>query len=82
MIDEIVQSVGQKIRKIPYILEDKVANKINKLLDGDIIEQVPGDESTAWVSPVVAIPKSNIRFCMDMRLQIMPSKDHIHRCSQ
>lgn len=53
-IDSEVKPVTQKLRRIPYPLKDKVAKKINELLD--IIEKFSGP--TTWVSPAVFAPKT------------------------
>ena len=67
-IDETVPPVAQKIRRIPFGLRDKVNEKLDELLENDIIEEVP-EGPTSWVSPLVVIPKQNgdIRICVDMR---------------
>lgn len=41
-IDETCRPVSQPYRRIPIPIEKKVENKIQKLLDSDIIEQVHG----------------------------------------
>ena len=48
------------MRRIPYSLRDEVDQKLNQLLNDDIIDTV--DEPSTWVSTVVCIPKGdNIR---------------------
>ncbi|XP_065941320.1 uncharacterized protein [Magallana gigas] len=67
-IDPDVEPVIQPMRRIPYSLRDKLANKLDELLDLDIIERV--EEPCSWVSPVVCVPKrsgDDIRLCVDMR---------------
>ena len=66
-IDPNVKPVAQHARRIPYSLRDKVKEKIDELVELDIIEPVEGP--TPWVSPVVVAPKANweIRLCVDMR---------------
>lgn len=66
-IDDTVKPVSQPYRRIPIPLETKVGNKIQELLDCDIIEEVQGP--SRWVSPVVPILKGNgdLRLCIDMR---------------
>ena len=65
-VDPDVTPVAQKVRKIPFSLQDPVERKLEDLLDHDIIE-VSGP--TPWVSPVVCAPKKNgdLRLCVDMR---------------
>ena len=66
-IDSGVTPVAQKVRKIPFSLQEPVERKLSELLAQDIIEKVSGP--TPWVSPVVCAPKKNgdIRLCVDMR---------------
>ena len=67
-IDPQVIPVVQKMRRIPFTLEDKVTAKVNELLANDIIERVEGP--TTWISPVVVVPKpsGDIRLCVEMRI--------------
>ena len=62
-----VPPVAQPVRRTPFSLRDKVKNKVEELVNMDIIEPVEGP--TPWVSPVVVVPKQNdeIRLCVDMR---------------
>lgn len=66
-IDPQVTPVVQKMRRIPFSLQDKVTTKVNELLINDIIERVKGP--TTWISPIVAAPRpsGDIRLCVDMR---------------
>lgn len=50
------------------IFVKKVENEIEKLEHGDIIEKIPENKPTEWISPVVIVPKqkNNIRLCVDM----------------
>ena len=66
-IDETAIPVAQKVRRVPFSLRSKVTDKVNELLEMDIIERVDGP--TTWVSPVVvaAKPSGEIRLCVDMR---------------
>ena len=43
---------------------------MKELEEQDIIEKVPENEGTPWVSPIVVVPKKNgeVRICVDMRL--------------
>ena len=67
-INKDVKPVAQQVRRLPFGLRDKVDQKLDDLLDKDIIEEVP-DTPTAWVSPLVVAPKpdGDIRVCVDMR---------------
>lgn len=66
-IDPNVKPVQQPYRRAPFALESKISEKLQSLLDRDIIEKV--DQPSAWVSPIVPILKDNgeIRLCVDMR---------------
>lgn len=66
-IDKTYKPVSQPYRRIPIPIEKKVENKIQELLDLDIIEKVQGPSQ--WISPVVPILKddNDLRLCIDMR---------------
>ena len=68
-IDETVKPVSLKQRKVPFHIRKKVSEALKKLLDDDIIERIPENQPTPWVSPIVAVPQANdsIRLCIDMR---------------
>ncbi|CAB4016315.1 Hypothetical predicted protein [Paramuricea clavata] len=71
MADETVAPVVQNPRRVPYNLAAKAEEKIPYLLNQDIIEKVPDDETRTWVSPTVIAPKPSsdqIRLCVDMRM--------------
>jgi hypothetical protein len=52
---------------MPYKMKKQLEHKLKELEDSDVIEKVQGP--TAWVSPIVVIPKANsdIHICVDMR---------------
>ncbi|XP_055523097.1 uncharacterized protein K02A2.6-like [Wyeomyia smithii] len=62
-----VKPVFQPIRRIPIPLEEQVNQKLEQLLNKDIIEVKQGP--AAWVSPLVVVGKSNgePRICLDLR---------------
>ncbi|XP_063965770.1 uncharacterized protein K02A2.6-like [Lytechinus pictus] len=62
-----VKPVAQPPRRIPFHLRSKVEEKLQELLEKDIIEPVTGP--TSWASPLVVVPKPNgeVRVCVDMR---------------
>ena len=68
-IDPTANPEAQSQRRIPYHIRNKVKDAIIALEKDDIIEQVPEDEPTPWVSPIVAEPKKDggVRICVDMR---------------
>ena len=66
-INKDVKPVAKTVRRLPFGLRDKVAQKLDELLDMDIIEEVPNTPTT-WVSPLVTTkPDGDIRVCVDMR---------------
>ena len=69
-IDKTKVPKAQPQRRIPYHLREKVKTAIHELEKQDIIERVPDNEATPWVSPIVAVPKKDgqVRICVDMRL--------------
>ena len=64
--DPSVAPVAQPLRRTPFHVWKDIEKKLKELQDLDIIEDVDGP--TPWVSPLVAVPKSNgdIRVCVDM----------------
>ena len=54
-MDESVKPVAQKLRPPPYKLREKIEQKLEDLVDCDIIEPFKG--LTPWVSSVVVVPK-------------------------
>ena len=69
IVDENVKPVTQKSHRIPYHFRDKVKQEVKRLLDADVIEKVPADQHTTWLSPVVIVPKESgeLRLCIDTR---------------
>ena len=67
-INEEMKPIAQQVRRIPFGLREKVSQKLDDLLDKDILERVQGTPTT-WISPLVVVPKpdSDIRVCVDMR---------------
>ncbi len=65
--DPNIEPVAQPLRRTPFYVRKDIEKKLKELQDLDIIEDVVGP--TPWVSPLVAVPKSNgdIRVCVDMR---------------
>ena len=66
-IDENVPPVAQPVLRVPFSRRAKVTEKLEELLNLDVIEKVEGP--TSWVSPLVVVekPNSDIRICLDMR---------------
>ena len=66
-IDENVPPIAQNVRRVPFHVRHQVDEKLDELLNLDVIEPVEGP--TPWVSPLVVVPKPNkgIRLCLDMR---------------
>ena len=69
-IDKTKIPKAQSQRRIPYHIREKVKNAVTELENQDVIEKVPENEATPWVSPIVAVPKKDgqVRICVDMRL--------------
>ena len=69
-IDETKTPRAQPQRRIPYHVRQKVKEALAQLEKEDIIERVPEDEGTPWVSPIVVVPKKDggVRICVDMRV--------------
>ena len=68
-IDESITPVALTQRRLPFHIRDRVDKALDQLLEDDVIEQVPENQPTPWVSPIVAIPQKDetIRLCLDMR---------------
>ena len=68
-VDRAIPPVAQQQRRIPFHLREKVELELKHLEAQDIIEKVPANEQTDWVSPIVVVPKKEqaIRICVDMR---------------
>ena len=66
-INKDLDPIAQPMQQIPFHLRDKVKDKIQELLEADIIEKVSG--LTRWLNPVVVAPKPNgeIRLRLHMR---------------
>ena len=64
-IDEKVESVAQRARRIPHSMTSKVNEKLKEMLEQDI-EKAEG--ATPWVSTLIAIPKKSgdVRLVLDM----------------
>ena len=60
--------VAQPVHRLTFGLRDKVDEKLDELLEKDIITEV-SRRPTEWVSPLVVVPKSDgdIRISVDMR---------------
>ena len=67
-VDKSVKPVAQPVRRITFGLRGKVDEKLDELLQADIIEEVLEGPS-GWISPLVVVPKSDgdVRICVDMR---------------
>jgi hypothetical protein len=50
---------AQPQRRIPYHIREKVKTALEDLEKQDVIERVPEDQPTPWVSPIVAVPKKD-----------------------
>ena len=68
-ISEDVIPVAEPQRHITFHIREKVRRAIEILEKDGIIERVPGTQATAWISPIVAVPKKrdDVLICVDMR---------------
>ena len=68
-IDESIEPVASKPRRIPFHIRKNVDAAIDSLIAGDIIEKTPDTQPTPWVSPIVVVGQKNdnVRLCIDMR---------------
>ena len=66
-IDPEVKPVSQQLRRMPVYQIEAVNNKLDRMLEQDIIEEVT--EASPWVSNLVIVPKKSgdIRVCCDLR---------------
>ena len=69
-IDEKVIPIAQPQRRIPFHVRDKVKDAFEKVEKEGIIERVPENQPTPWVSPMAVVLKSDgtVRLCVDMRM--------------
>ena len=67
-IDQRQPPKAQPQRQIPYHIREKVHDALVELEKQDIIQRVPEQQSTPWVSPIVAVPKKDggVWICVDM----------------
>ena len=72
-IDENAIPQAQPQRRVPFHIRSKVKAAIKELVRDEIIEPVPDNSPSQWVSPIVVVPKkdNSVRLCVDMR---MPNK--------
>lgn len=66
MLPTAPPSVVQRVRRLPFTLEEKVEKELRQMIADDVIEEVV---SSPYVSPIVVVPKKNneIRICVDYR---------------
>ena len=62
IVDKSVKPIAQRQRRIPFHLRAKVDTELCRLEQEDIIEKVPDTDETAWISPVVIVPKKMIKY--------------------
>lgn len=66
MVDPTVRSVMQPLRRSPLALRDDITAELQRMLEGDIIEQV---NASPWISNIVVAKKKDggLRICVDLR---------------
>ena len=77
-VDKFVTPVAQVNSRIPYHYQDKLKEQLQKLEEAGVVEPVPDDEPTTWISPLVIQPKKavgEIWICVDMS---KPNKAMLH----
>ena len=69
-IRSIIESASKSMGSLPGEIDDKfypwsipLKEKLDELLECDVIEPVPPSEATPWVSPLLAVPKPNNDNC-------------------
>ena len=69
-IDKEHTPKAQPQRRIRFHICADIQRALEELEQQDIIEGVPENQPTPWVSPIVAVPKKDggVRICVDMRL--------------
>jgi hypothetical protein len=71
IVDNSMEPIAHKRRKIPYHLEQKAKLEEERLLNLGVLEKVPDNTPTTWCANPVIVPKPNsekIRYCSDMRV--------------
>ena len=63
-----IKPVAQLVHRIPFGIRKKVEEKIQEMIEMDVIEPVEG-EATPWARPIVVVQKKSgdIGLCVDMR---------------
>ena len=66
LLPDAPTTLVQRVRRLPFSLEDKVEHELRKMLADDVIEEI---SSSPYVSPIVVVPKKSgdIRICVDYR---------------
>ena len=69
IIDPDIRPVAQRHYRVPFHLREKAEKSLSELEQQGIIEKVPDNARTDWVSPIVVVAKAdnNIGICVDMR---------------
>ena len=66
-----VPPVAQSARRVSFYIQKSLTKKLRQLEEQKIIERVPDNVSTPWVSPLIAFPKpqnpQELRVCAVMR---------------
>ena len=52
---------AQQARRIPFHIRKKVKESLKELERQDIIEPVPENQPTPWLSPIVTVPKKMVQ---------------------
>ena len=77
-VKDIVKPVVIPVRKVPLLFKSKLAKKLKRMVDLDIIELI--EKPTDWVNSLVIVEKPNgkLRVCLDPRpLNNAIKREHI-----
>ena len=58
IIDPDIRPIVQRHHRVPFHLREKVEKSLSELEQQGIIEKVPDNAQTDWVSPIVVVPKA------------------------
>ena len=80
IIDLDITPIAQRHYRVPFHLRENVEKSLRESEQQEIIEKVPGNAQTDWVSSSVVVPKAdnNIHICVDMRAANTAMK-HVRR---
>jgi len=69
-IDENAIPQAQPQRRVPFHVRSKVKTAIKELVRDEIIEPVPENSPSQWVSPIVVVPKKDNSVCLYINMRM------------